>query len=70
MPVHPPTTTSNPVPIQLPVHRQPAVATQTGRFDQVWYRWTQAMTAFLGNGTGPNVPTNTVLSFMGLRRSP
>ena len=58
----------NPVPIQLPVHRQPAV-NKDSQFNQVWYRWMTAMTTVLGNGQGPNVPSNTVLGFMGLRHS-
>ena len=37
--------------------------------DQVWYRWMQAMTQFSGNGQGTNVPSTSVLAFMGLRRS-
>lgn len=58
----------NPVPIQLPVHRQPAI-NKDSQFNQVWYRWMQALTNFLGNGQGPTVPSATAIALMGLRRS-
>lgn len=62
----------SPLPIQLPVQTHPATQTgtqSTGRFTQIWYRWAQAMTAFNGNGQGPNVPSSAVVAFMALRRS-
>lgn len=57
--------------IQIPVHGEPTVNTNTGQSTRSWYRWFQNVTGFLGNQIGgqPNVPTITVIAYMALRRS-
>jgi hypothetical protein len=63
----------SPVPIHLPVQTHPVTqhgdGPNSGRFTQIWYRWAQAMTTFMGNGQGTNVPATSVVAFMALRRS-
>lgn len=53
-------------PIQTPIAQAPIVSPQTGQWSLTGYQWAEAVTTFLGNGVGPNVPTLTVMTFLAL----